>query len=109
MSTNVSKQKRDKIIEFIEYLKENAEENEDILQNLMIIKEEVIKRKYGLIWEEHEERVDIEMKTKIPVFIEDKDAEIYTDREDKILPSLDEGEILNGYLQKIRKRDIQWC
>lgn len=39
MSTNVSKQKRDKIIEFIEYLKENAEENEDILQNLMIIKE----------------------------------------------------------------------
>ena len=58
MSTNVSKQKRDKIIEFIEYLKENAEENEDILQNLMIIKEEVIKRKYGLIWEEHEERVN---------------------------------------------------
>ena len=33
----------------------------------------------------------------------------FTEREDKILPSLDEGEILNGYLQKIRKRDIQWC
>lgn len=107
MSTNVSKQKRDKIIEFIEYLKENAEENEDILQNLMIIKEEVIKRKYGLIWEEHEERVDIEMNTKIPVFIEDKDAEIYTDREDKI-NFLIEGDNLHSLhlLQKTHKGKV---
>ncbi|MBZ2202685.1 MAG: site-specific DNA-methyltransferase [Liquorilactobacillus hordei] len=33
-------------------------------------------KKYGLVWEEHLEKVEKEMKTKIPIFIEDKGKEI---------------------------------
>ena len=33
-------------------------------------------KKYGLVWEKHEEAVDVKMKTHIPVFTEDKDKEI---------------------------------
>ncbi|MCC7669952.1 hypothetical protein C0V80_10405 [Leuconostoc pseudomesenteroides] len=32
-------------------------------------------KKYGLVWEEHLEKVEKEMKTKIPIFIEDKGKE----------------------------------
>ena len=33
-------------------------------------------KRYGLVWEEHAEWVDEEMKTKIPVFIEDETKKI---------------------------------
>ncbi len=29
-------------------------------------------KKYGLVWEEHPEKVEEEMKSKIPVFLENK-------------------------------------
>lgn len=32
----------------------------------------MIDSKYGLVWEEHAELVEEEMKTKIPVFVEDE-------------------------------------
>ena len=33
-------------------------------------------KKYGLVWEEHEERVDEELKTQIPTFEEVKEKDI---------------------------------
>ena len=34
------------------------------------------RKKYGLVWEQHEEAVDVQMRTQIPVFTEDADREI---------------------------------
>ena len=36
-----------------------------------MIENELTKKKYGLIWEEHEERVDKELETQIPTFEEE--------------------------------------
>ena len=40
------------------------------------IESELNAKKYGLVWEEHEEAVDVKMRTHIPVFTEDPDREI---------------------------------
>lgn len=40
-----------------------------------MIEYELTKKKYGLVWEEHEERVDEELKTQIPTFEEVKEKE----------------------------------
>lgn len=42
------------------------------------IENELNSKKYGLVWEEHEEAVDAQMKTHIPVFTEDESMEIAT-------------------------------
>ena len=41
-----------------------------------------MQKKYGLVWEEHEEAVDVMMKDNIPVFTECKDKEINTSDSD---------------------------
>ena len=50
--------------------------DENMLNNLSLIENELTKKKYGLIWEEHEERVDKELETKIPTFEDIKDKQI---------------------------------
>jgi adenine-specific DNA-methyltransferase len=50
--------------------------DEETLNNLSMIENELTKKKFGLIWEEHEERVDIELKNKIPTFEEDETRQI---------------------------------
>lgn len=82
MSTNLSKIKRDKMLETISKIKENIEDDET-LKNLSLIEYELTKKKYGLVWEEHEERVDEELKTKIPTFEEVKEKEIVSNENDK--------------------------
>ena len=57
--------------------------DEETLNNLSLIENELTKKKYGLIWEEHEERVDKELETQIPTFEEVKDKEIVSDCNDK--------------------------
>lgn len=81
MSTNLSKQKRDKMIETISKIKETTKD-EETLKNLSLIEYELTKKKYGLIWEEHEERVDEELKTQIPTFEEVKEKEIMSNEND---------------------------
>ena len=76
--TNISKQKREKMILFLETIKEQHNDDESIIA-LNEIEKVLTDKKYGLVWEEHTERVDEEMKTKIPVFIEDKEREIVSD------------------------------
>ena len=76
MSTNLSKIKRDKMLDLINELKEELKGDQDKLTALLDIENEIREKKYGLVWEEHEEAVDKELETKIPVFKEDKDREI---------------------------------
>ena len=75
MSDNISKIKRDEMINVLHRLKENNTD-EQVLKQLSYIESELTKKKYGLVWEEHEERVDKELKTQIPVFEEIKEREI---------------------------------
>lgn len=77
-TTNLSKIRRDKMLDTISEIKKNIND-ENILTNLSMIENELTKKKYGLIWEEHEERVDTELETQIPTFEEIKDKEILSD------------------------------
>lgn len=72
------KNEKDGVIQYVKQLLGQALEeqrNEDA--NKL---EEVIRllqtKKYGLVWEEHAEIVEEEMKTKIPVFVEDVEKKI---------------------------------
>ena len=56
MSTNLSLQRRNELIETLNYLKSKVSSNE-MLFKINLIEEELNKKKYGLVWEEHEEAV----------------------------------------------------
>lgn len=75
---NLSQEKREDLINRISKLKENADEDTVMLLNE--IANELTNKKYGLVWEEHSENVDELMKENIPIFIEDKDKEIVSDK-----------------------------
>ena len=81
-TTNLSKNRRNKMLNTINEIKKNITD-EETLNNLSMIENELTKKKYGLIWEEHEERVDKELETQIPTFEEVKDKEIVSNPEDK--------------------------
>ena len=66
-TTNLSKIRRDKMLNTINEIKRGITD-EQTLTNLSMIENELTKKKYGLIWEEHEERVDKELETQIPTF-----------------------------------------
>lgn len=81
-TTNLSKIKREKMLNTISEIKKNIAD-EETLNNLSMIENELTKKKYGLIWEEHEERVDKELETQIPTFEELKDKEIISNKDEK--------------------------
>ena len=72
---NLSQIKRKKMIEFLETLKEQHSDDESLMA-INEIERELTSKKYGLVWEQHEENVDVKMRTHIPVFTEDKEREI---------------------------------
>ncbi|MEG0314933.1 MAG: site-specific DNA-methyltransferase [Erysipelotrichaceae bacterium] len=78
-TSNLSKIRREKMLETINDLKKNITD-EKTLTNLSLIENELTKKKYGLIWEEHQERVDKELETQIPTFKEIKDKEIISNK-----------------------------
>ena len=106
MSTNLSKIKRDKMLNTISKIKENIDD-EETLKNLSLIEYELTKKKYGLVWEEHEERVDEELKVKIPTFEEKKEKELNKSSNDTI-NFLIEGDNLHSLylLNKTHKNKI---
>lgn len=73
-SLNLSKIKRDKLINKLHQIKENCDD--ETFSVLSEIETELTKTPYGLVWEEHSEQVDDDMKTKIPVFVNVKGKEI---------------------------------
>lgn len=76
---------RDKALTYVASLIDQASKDpknrqEDINQ-LLTIQKLLNGKRYGLVWEEHEEKVDKEMKTKIPVFKEDHKRIIHGDKQ----------------------------
>lgn len=69
---------KEAVLDYIRTLMEQARSDsklEDIPKLEKLI-ELVDSKRYGLVWEEHAELVEEEMKTKIPVFIEDNSRKI---------------------------------
>lgn len=73
--SNLSKIRRDKMIEFLETLKEQHSDDESLIA-INQIEKELVSKRYGLVWEEHEEAVDVMMRENVPVFTEVKEREI---------------------------------
>lgn len=73
---NLSQIKRKRMLEFLDKIKEEHKNDDEMLIALGEIENELNSKKYGLVWEEHEEKVDIQMQTHIPVFTEVKEREI---------------------------------
>ena len=106
METNLSKIKRDKMLNTISEIKKNITD-EKTLTNLSMIENELAKKKYGLIWEEHEERVDKELETQIPTFEEIKDKEIVNNHNEKFNFLLEGDNLHSLYLlEKTHKENI---
>lgn len=105
-TTNLSKIRRDKMLKTLSEIKKNISD-EETLNSLSLIENELTKKKYGLIWEEHEERVDKELETQIPTFEEIKDKEIMCNPNEK-LNFLLEGDNLHSLylLEKTYKEKI---
>ena len=72
---NLSQQKRQRMLDFLETIKKNNP-NEDTRIAINEIENELTEKKYGLVWEKHEENVDVQMRSNVPVFTEVKDREI---------------------------------
>ena len=102
---NISKEKREKLLNYLEKLKE-GKEDEDI-RIISEIEKALNEKKYGLVWEEHSEKVDEELKTNIPVFKEVKERKIEKDKE-KAYNFLLEGDNLHSLrlLEKTHKGKI---
>lgn len=73
---NLSQQKRQRMLEFLQKLRDEHKDDDSVLIALGEIESELTAKKYGLVWEQHEEAVDVKMRTHIPVFTEDTEKEI---------------------------------
>ncbi|MEG1565949.1 MAG: site-specific DNA-methyltransferase [Bacilli bacterium] len=105
-TTNLSKIRRDKMLDTISEIKKNITD-EVILTNLSMVENELTKKKYGLIWEEHEERVDEELKTQIPTFEDVKSKSIIFNSDEKFNFLLEGDNLHSLYLlEKTHKEKI---
>ena len=105
-TTNLSKIRREKMLNTISEIKKNITD-EKMLTNLSMIENELTKKKYGLIWEEHEERVNRELETQIPTFEEIKDKEIISNPDEKFNFLLEGDNLHSLYLlEKTHKEKI---
>ena len=75
---NLSQEKRQRMLAFLDTIRQEHKDDDDVLIALGEIESELNAKKYGLIWEQHEEAVDVMMRTHIPVFTEDAGKEITT-------------------------------
>lgn len=73
---NLSQQKRQRMLKFLKTIREEHKGDDDVLIALGEIESELNAKKYGLVWEQHEETVDVKMRDNIPVFTERTDKEI---------------------------------
>jgi adenine-specific DNA-methyltransferase len=104
---NLSKKRRDEMISFLELLKKQHTDD-DSLMAINRIEKELTLKKYGLVWEEHQEEVDKKMETHIPVFSEMKEYELFENKENAACNFLIEGDNLHSLklLEKTHKGRI---
>ena len=73
MGTNLSKLKRESLIEKIKFIKEeilktcNEENRQIFIDYLNELEKELTRQKYGLVFEEHEENIDVIYQNNIDV------------------------------------------
>ena len=104
---NLSKIKRKKMLKFLEALKEQHSDDES-LKAINQIEYELTAKKYGLVWEELEENVDLKMKNQFPVFTEIKEKALIGKKNDEKCNFLLEGDNLYSLklLEKTHKGRI---
>lgn len=79
MSTNISKERREKLIAEIKAIREfiaaapQDENTGNLLTYISEIEKDIKGKKYGLVFEEHRENIDEVLATHTPVLTEDKD------------------------------------
>ena len=83
------------MIAFLEFLKKQHSDD-DSLMAINNIERELTAKKYGLIWEEHQEEVDKKMETHIPVFSEVPEYEVMEDEHNTTFNFLLEGDNLHS-------------
>ena len=79
MSINVSKVRKEELIKKIDLIRKHLLDNapdSELESYLNDLSAELKFNKYGLVFEEHVEKIDNELLTKIPVFSENKNLEI---------------------------------
>ena len=105
--SNLSKQKRERMLSFLNTLKEKNKDDQEAIVALNEIETELNSKKYGLVWEKHEEQVDMMIKDNIPVFTEVKEKEITHDKKQRYNFLL-EGDNLHSLklLEKTHKEKI---
>ena len=74
--SNLSQLKRERMLAFLQKIKDEHRDDDDMLIALGEIESELTSKKYGLVWEQHEEAVDVMMRDNIPVFTEVPEREI---------------------------------
>ena len=73
---NLSQLKRERLLSFLQKLRQEHKSEDDALIAIGEIENELTSKKYGLVWEQHEEAVDVKMSDSIPVFTEVPEREI---------------------------------
>lgn len=103
---NLSKMKREKMLEYLEKLKAINNDDEHI-RAITEIENALNEKKYGLVWEEHSEKVDEMLEHNIPVFVENVERKIEVN-ENEAYNFLLEGDNLHSLklLEKTHKGKI---
>ncbi len=76
--SNLSQKKREEMLSYLNQLKEIHTDDESRIA-LEKIETALTEKKYGLVWEEHEEEVDKQLVHNIPVFREVEERKIVSD------------------------------
>lgn len=92
---NLSQQKRERMLEFLNQLKSEHTDDASLIA-LNEIENALISKKYGLVWEQHEEQVDVMMRDNVPVFTEVPEKEIKGDPDSEQYNFLLEGDNLHS-------------
>ena len=76
---NITQQKRNRMLAFLEDLKKEHSDDA-LIKAFNEIENHLKEKKYGLVWEEHEEEVDIKLRENIPILIEDQERKLVKDK-----------------------------
>lgn len=93
---NLSQRKRQQMLDFLNTIRDEHKDDESVLIAINEIENELTRKKYGLVWEEHEEAVDAMLKNNIPVFTEVDDKELRGAGSDQPFNFLLEGDNLHS-------------
>ena len=66
---NLSQEKRQRMLAFLETIRKEHKDDDEVLIALGEIESELNAKKYGLVWERHEEAVDVQMRDNIPYLL----------------------------------------